>query len=43
MIISFSGVKYVLHGVLNRLNRQRFTRMSVSPALLINQMRNIHL
>ena len=43
MVISTAGLKYFVHGALNRLNRQRFTRMSVSPALLINQMRNIHL
>jgi N-acetylglucosaminyl-diphospho-decaprenol L-rhamnosyltransferase len=42
MIISLAGLKYVFHAGLRMINRERFERMTVSPVLLINRMRNIH-
>lgn len=42
MVISLAGVKYVVHAGLRMINRSRFERMTVSPVLLVNRMRNIH-
>jgi len=42
MIISIAGVKYVSHAALRMINRRRFERMTVSPVLLANRIRNNH-
>jgi N-acetylglucosaminyl-diphospho-decaprenol L-rhamnosyltransferase len=43
MILCMAGLKYVLHTLLQKLNHRRFQRMTVSPVLLMNQMRKINL
>ncbi len=41
MLVSLAGVKYVVHSFLKRIDRGRFTRMTVSPVLLMDRMRKI--
>ncbi len=41
MLISLAGVKFAAHSILKAIDSHRFTRMSVSPILLMNRMRKI--
>jgi N-acetylglucosaminyl-diphospho-decaprenol L-rhamnosyltransferase len=42
LIISMAGVKYAVHAILRMIDRGRYERMTVSPVLLVNRIRNIH-